>query len=221
VSALEPWQGPIILALSAGHGVHTGDLPAIPLVVAAIARWRGSAPPDAHPPRHARRCADPASAVLLGVLLLLAGVNLKGRGGALVPAGGATINGAIVETAAQDPVAVDRWSEVAATYDGATVRLYVNGECLASQAATGPIQATCSPLWIGGNLPYGEHFRGRIDEIRVYSRALRPRELRADMATAIKPAPGLVAAYAFDAGSGTTAADSSGEANAGVIRRAK
>ena len=38
------------------------------------------------------------------------------------------------------------------------------------------------------------------------------------MATPVAPAPGLVAGYAFDAGSGTTAADSSGNGNTGEIR---
>ena len=49
---------------------------------------------------------------------------------------------------------------VALTYDGATLRLYVNGTQVASHAAGGTMQTTTNPLWIGGNNPYGEYFRG-------------------------------------------------------------
>ena len=62
----------------------------------------------------------------------------------------------------------------ALTYDGTTLRLYVNGTQVATRAATGAIQTTTNPLWIGGNSPYGEYFQGLIDEVRVYNRALTP-----------------------------------------------
>ena len=61
---------------------------------------------------------------------------------------------------------------MALTYDGASLRLYVNGTQVATRAAAGAIQASANPLWIGGNQPYGEYFRGLIDEARVYNRAL-------------------------------------------------
>ena len=70
---------------------------------------------------------------------------------------------------------------MALTYDGATMRLYVNGTQVASRAQTGAIQATDNPLWIGGNSPYGEYFQGLIDEVRVYNRALPQTEVQADM----------------------------------------
>ena len=83
---------------------------------------------------------------------------------------------------------VNAWTYVAFTYDGATVRLYINGTQVASRAATGAIQTTNSPLWIGGNSPYGEYFQGLIDEARVYNRALTQAEIQADMNTSVVPA---------------------------------
>ena len=65
---------------------------------------------------------------------------------------------------------------MALTYDGATMRLYINGTQVASRATAGAIQTTTSPLWIGGNSPYGEYFQGLIDEARVYNRALTQAE---------------------------------------------
>ena len=42
---LEPWHGPIVLSLSTGHGIDTGDLPALPLLALAVAIAFGRTPP--------------------------------------------------------------------------------------------------------------------------------------------------------------------------------
>ena len=81
---------------------------------------------------------------------------------------------------------VNAWTHVAAHLRRQTLRLYVNGTQVASQAATGPIQTTTNPLWIGGN-SYGEYFQGLIDEVRIYNRALTPAEIQTDMAAPIAP----------------------------------
>ena len=83
---------------------------------------------------------------------------------------------------------LNTWTHVALTYDGATLRLYVNGSQAATRAATGAIQTTTNPLWIGGNQPYGEYFQGLIDEARVYNRALTQTEIQNDMDTPVVPA---------------------------------
>ena len=219
IVASETWHGPTVMSISAGHGIDTGDLLAFPLVVLAIAVWRRGVPDvelEARPPSRAAA----ASAVVLGALLLLTGVAAKEGGGPLVPAGGGTFDGTIVHASDRTAVPVGRWSDVAVTYDGATLRLYVNGDEVSRRGAAGAIQSSGDPLWIGGNRPYGEFFHGVIDEVRVYSRALDAGEIRADMARQLGPAEGLMAAYAFDEGEGATAADSSGRGNTGVIRGA-
>jgi hypothetical protein len=217
IVARGPWHGPVVLALSAGHGLNTGDLLAVPFVVLAIAWWRGRQPAAEQraPSRRSSWLAAPALA--LGVLLLLAGAVAKAGGGPLVPAGGGTLDGRVEQTAGSSAVPVGRWSDVAVTYDGAMLRLYVDGRQVSSRAATGTLQITRDPVWIGGNQPYGEYFNGAIDDVRVYARALRAGEIRADMERPVAPARGLVAAYGFDAGSGSTAADSSGHGNTGAI----
>jgi hypothetical protein len=59
--------------------------------------------------------------------------------------------------------------------------LFVNGAQVASTPVGGSIQTTTSPLWIGGNSPYGEYFQGIIDEARVYNRALTSTEIQTVM----------------------------------------
>ena len=80
---------------------------------------------------------------------------------------------------------LNTWSHLAATYDGATLRLFVNGAQVASRAQTGPIQISTGPLSIGGDALYGQYFAGSIDEVRVYNRALGAAEIQADMSRAV------------------------------------
>jgi hypothetical protein len=171
----EPWHGPVILSLSSGHGITTGNLLAAPLVALAICigrvrRRTRQAVRCTTSKRLAGRWVGPGSAIALGVLFLLVGiVNLVDRG-PLVPAGGGTFDGTVRYVGSRSASPVNSWSHIAMTYDGATLRLFMNGTQVSSQATTGTIQSTTEPLWIGGNHPYGEYFEGVIDEARVYSR---------------------------------------------------
>jgi hypothetical protein len=143
-------------------------------------------------------------------------------GSSLVPAGGGTFGGSTQHADARRAESVGRWSHVALTYDGAALRLYVDGTQVSSRAMTGTILGTTDPLWIGGNHPYGEYFDGVIDEARIYERALNSSEVEAEMSAPIgsdrsASERGLVAAYSLDAGSGRVARDASGNGNAGRI----
>jgi glucose/arabinose dehydrogenase len=77
------------------------------------------------------------------------------------------------------------WTHVAATYDGSSLRLYANGVQVSSRAQTGTIPTSSDPLSFGGDPLFGQYFSGRLDEIRIYDRALSPSEIQADMATPI------------------------------------
>ena len=80
---------------------------------------------------------------------------------------------------------VSQWTHLAGTYDGAALRLYANGSLVSSQAQTGGIQVTNGALRIGGNNYWGEFFRGKIDEIRIYNRVLSASEIQTDMTTSV------------------------------------
>jgi hypothetical protein len=219
----EPWHGPVVLTLSASHGIDAGDLPALPLIALAVAighAWAGNL--VGRERWWMGRGARVASAVLLGALLLSVGLDALMSDASLVPAGGGTFAGSTKHVDGQRPEPVGRWSHLAVTYDGLTLRLYVDGTEVSRQTSSGPLLKTSDPLWIGGNRPFGEYFQGVIDEVRVYERALGPAAVRAEMSAPITRrrslrTAGLVGAYAFDAGSGTVAADSSGKGNAGAL----
>jgi fibronectin type 3 domain-containing protein len=108
--------------------------------------------------------------------------------GALRPAGGGRFGGSTLTVEAPTAIPVGTWTYVSVTYAGSTMRLYVNGTEVASRdVGSGSIPASTNPLWIGGNQPFGEYFEGRIDEVRVYNRALTQAEIQADMTKSILP----------------------------------
>ena len=77
------------------------------------------------------------------------------------------------------------WSYLALTYDGTTLRLYVNGTLVGSQAKTGAITTSTNQLQIGGDSLYAQYFSGLIDEVRVYNIALSAAAIQTDMNTPI------------------------------------
>ena len=100
------------------------------------------------------------------------------------PATGGTFTSPLIAQSALPP---NVWSHLAATYDGTTLRLYVNGVQVASRAQTGSIATSNNPLSIGGDPIHGQGFVGRIDEVRVYNRALTTGEIQTDMAQPLEP----------------------------------
>jgi hypothetical protein len=82
---------------------------------------------------------------------------------------------------------LDRWNHLAATLGGGTLRLYVNGNLIATRPNAGTIvrDRSSKPLRIGGNDVFDEFFAGSIDDVRIYDRALSDAELRSDMFTPV------------------------------------
>src|SRR5262249_42611021 len=83
------------------------------------------------------------------------------------------VTGGRIEYATLPSVGV--WHHVAGTYAGTTIKLYVDGVQVASQAATGQINTTTGPLFIGTKnptAPPGDHFKGSLDEVYVFDRGL-------------------------------------------------
>jgi hypothetical protein len=65
------------------------------------------------------------------------------------------------------------WYHFAVTYDGATMRMYVNGALEASTASALSIPNTTYPLRLGSLDPAPTNrFAGRLDEIAIYNVAL-------------------------------------------------
>jgi hypothetical protein len=70
----------------------------------------------------------------------------------------------------------DRYSHLVGTWNGAVMRLYVDGVLQSSTAKTGTITNYNQPLHIG-RLPSGNYLDGWVDEVALYSSTLTPAEV--------------------------------------------
>jgi Concanavalin A-like lectin/glucanases superfamily/Galactose oxidase-like, Early set domain/Bacterial Ig domain len=86
-------------------------------------------------------------------------------------------------------IPLNSWSHLAVTYNGAALRLFVNGTQVGSRTQTGSIAASTGSLRIGANTVWPEWFDGVVDEVRLYNRALSVTEIQADMTTPVVDSP--------------------------------
>lgn len=111
-------------------------------------------------------------------------------------------NGGTGYTLSPDPGSAiwdGRWHSVIGTYDGSTVRLYVDGQQVGAgtpdTAAISYGLATSNDLVIGeypGTCPGPMGFPGAIDAVKVFDRALGASEIRLTVgASNLLPAPGF------------------------------
>jgi len=108
------------------------------------------------------------------------------------------------------PGQLTAWTHVAATYDGATARLIVNGTEVANRAGNG-----LPPFDQGGTLRIGkgsdiggpiEVWNGQLDEVRLWPFARTAAEIASTMGMELNGVPGLVSTWNFN----NTFQDSSG-----------
>jgi len=91
-------------------------------------------------------------------------------------------------TAAAAPaLTLGTWTHLAMTWDGSVERLFIDGAEIATHSAPGALLTGTGPVRIGGNSLRGEFFSGRIDEVRIYDRALSAARIGADMNASVSP----------------------------------
>ena len=97
------------------------------------------------------------------------------------PGAGGFLGGMNITTVGTSPLPTNTWSHLAATYDGATLRLYVNAVEVSNASRAGSMTTSTSPLEIGGDSLFGQYFQGLIDELRIYNTARTPSQIQSDM----------------------------------------
>jgi len=106
-------------------------------------------------------------------------------------------------------IPVGTWTHVSATYDGAVMKVYVNGVLDGQTAYVSNYASSPNELKIGGGLSDNtEYFLGDISDVRLWDVVRTEATIAADMNIVLKGnEPGLVANYQFSEGSGTTTAN--------------
>ena len=112
-------------------------------------------------------------------------------------------------------VPLNVWNHIAVTYDGTNVVLWLNGVVQSFSGSSGSLVDGGLPFVVGTSADFVGDFGGLIDEVRFsnvseYSDTFIPTHcLGTDGSTILY--------YKFDAGTGTTAIDSSGNGNDGTL----
>ena len=114
------------------------------------------------------------------------------------------------------------WHHAAASYDGTTWRLYLDGQ-LDATAAVGasPRSDSVQHAGLGTAMTSSGatqgHFDGVLDEVRIWDHARTGTEIATAINDEIASAAGLVARWALDEGSGSNVGDSVSPPAAGII----
>ncbi len=86
------------------------------------------------------------------------------------------------------------WYHLAGTFDGTNIKIYLNGTLSATTAFTGPIATSATNVNIGRDADSGgrRYYRGRIDDVRIFNRALTADEIQTLLVStqAGSPVPG-------------------------------
>jgi Tfp pilus assembly protein PilV len=124
------------------------------------------------------------------------------------------------QTTTTQAVSFNQWSFVAYTFDGFSLSIFING-VLVAQKYNLPLNTIDN--CVGGALQIGywwdsykEAFKGRLDDLRIYNRALsglEVKQLYKNEAPTTNITTGLVAHYTFT----SNANDASGNSNNGVV----
>ena len=79
-------------------------------------------------------------------------------------------------------LALNQWSHLAVVFDGSQVLFYLNGLLVTTASLPATITARSNPFRLGADDNTQQFFKGSLDEVRIYNRALTAQEIQTDMA---------------------------------------
>jgi glucose/arabinose dehydrogenase/PKD repeat protein len=83
----------------------------------------------------------------------------------------------LIDASMESTLATNQWSDLAITFDGTQAQFYVNGSLVNAVLMLGSITARGTALRMGADATPGQYFKGSLDEVRIYNRALSTSEL--------------------------------------------
>ncbi len=137
-----------------------------------------------------------------------------------------TFNGSIANGSTSNEItgsnlSLNSWNYGTLTWDGSTVKLYLNGALVGSTSQTINAQTGTGSMQIGGEYVDGNWFNGLIDEVRAYNYPRTQQQIVEDMnaghPTGGSPLGTQIGYWKFDEGYGTTAHDSTVNEDNGTL----
>lgn len=130
--------------------------------------------------------------------------------------------GTIIAAILQSSIPINQWCFIACSWNGTETTFYLDGTLIGTQPLAGTILPDNNPVYIGlqkaGFL--NNHFKGKIDDIRIYNRALSESEINSLYHENNWNSTDIASNWPFTEMSGTSLLDHSGNGNHGQINGA-
>jgi hypothetical protein len=78
---------------------------------------------------------------------------------------------------------LNQWNHLAVVFNGSQVQYYLNGALITTVSLSATITARGNPFQLGADNNTQQFFKGSLDEVRIYNRALTALEIQTDMTT--------------------------------------
>ena len=129
------------------------------------------------------------------------------------------LSGGVAGVESTSVIPNNTWVHLACTYDGSTMKMYMNGSLEGTTPVSGTIATNDQPVFIGRNfLNSWNDWFGTIDDVRIWNVARTGPQIRESMNRRLTGTePGLAGYWRFAEGTGTTTADASGNGNTGTL----
>ncbi len=116
-------------------------------------------------------------------------------------------------------IALNTWTHVAVTYDGAQKKFYINGQLDSTADRAGSLNQSGTNMFLGrqGTVCNCSYFNGQLAEVRLWNVTRSASQVSADMGFFPGPERGLVTYYHLNEGGGTIANDASGNGHNGTL----
>ncbi len=153
-----------------------------------------------------------------------AGYALRGGAGGELSLNFASL-GVWQEVTSSPVMSTGVWYNVAGTFDGSTLKIYINGVLSGSLSYSGTISPSTYNLNIGA-VPYNAGtglrlFNGNIDQVTIWNTALTANQImQYKDCPPVGTEAALVGFWNLEEGTGTTTADNSNNSNTGTLMNA-
>jgi LruC domain-containing protein len=111
------------------------------------------------------------------------------------------------------------WHHIVTSYDGSTMKIYLDNQLMAEKTASGNLRSNTSPIRFGSQTT-SNNFDGTLDEIEIYNRSLTVAEIGQLYQNTPNPGNGpesLVSYWDFNENAGSTLIDETGGNNGTII----
>lgn len=81
-------------------------------------------------------------------------------------------------TAGSTALSLNSWNHVVCTYDGTSIKTYLNGQQIGSSSETSSITAASSILYMGESSGGTARYQGQIDDVKMYNYSLTGTQIK-------------------------------------------